>query len=155
MLGLAAAASTAACGFRPRGSAVPRLPLMALEGLDARSSLRAELLRQMGPGARFAESPEQAALLLTVLEDREDTGVVSITAAAQVRELRLLRRVRFELRSREGRVLIPATEAAMERGLTYNESFALAKQDESREVFRAMEQDIATRMLLLLASAAR
>lgn len=145
----------AGCGFRPRGSALPALPSLALSGLDTRASLRAELLRQMGTEARFAEAPEQAELLLNVLEDREELSVVTITAFAKARELRLVRRVRFEVRARDGRLLVPATEAAQERGLTYNESFALAKEDESREIFRAMERDIATRVLLVLASAAR
>ena len=137
------------CGFELRRT--PPLPFtrIALTGFAARSPLGAELRSRLGDLA--VASPAQAEVVLQVLIDRREKGVVASTAAGQVRELQLRVRFEFSLSTPGGRELIPATELLLSRDLSYSESFALAKAQEEAEIYAAMQTDIVQQLLRRLA----
>ena len=51
-----------------------------------------------------------------------------------------------------GQLLLPTSELLLTRAMTYNESVALAKQQEEEELYRAMEADLVTQVLGRLAA---
>ena len=73
-------------------------------------------------------------------------------AAGQVREFTLRQRLRFRARTPAGRVLIPETELVLSRDMSYNETDALAKEQEEAMLYRAMQVDIVDQLMRRLAA---
>ena len=61
-------------------------------------------------------------------------------------------RLRFRVRTREGRELLAATELVLTRDLSTSETDVLAKEQEEALLFRAMTTDIAQQVLRRLAA---
>lgn len=150
----ATAASVAACGFQLRRA--PRLPFrsVALAGFDTPSPL-AQALRErlLASQVQVPETPAQAEAVLEALENSRRATVVASTAAGQVRELQLRVLLRFRLVSPSGKLLLPSVELLLTRDMSYSETQALAKAQEEAQLYRAMEDDIATQVLRRLAAA--
>jgi LPS-assembly lipoprotein len=144
-------AALAGCGFALRQT--PELPFrrIALVGFAPRSPLGAELRRTLAASVQVVDTPAQAEVVLRALGDQRTKGVVASTAAAQVRELQLRVQLQFELATPAGRELIPATELLLSRDMSYSETFALAKEQEEAELYRAMQTDIVAQVLRRLA----
>lgn len=158
MAGIAVMGSTVAlagCGFQRRQPPSLRFGSIALVGFAPDSPLRVELARQLGAQVQVLDSPAQADVVLQALDDREDTTVVAQTAFAQVREVRLLRSFGFKAAARDGTELVPPTQQQLARNLTYSETAVLAKEAETREIYRAMDIDIAGQVLRRLAALLR
>ena len=69
-----------------------------------------------------------------------------------MREFELRARLRFRASTPAGQLLLPTSELLLTRAMTYNESVALAKQQEEEELYRAMEADLVTQVLGRLAA---
>lgn len=151
----AATLGLAGCGFQRRQPPSLRFRSIALVGFEPDSPLRAELARQLGEQVQLLDNPAQAEVLLQALADREDTTAVAQTAFAQVREVQLLRTFGFKATARDGTELVPPTQQQLARNLTYSETAVLAKEAEAREIYRAMDVDIAGQVLRRLAALLR
>jgi LPS-assembly lipoprotein len=151
---LLVAAAAGGCGFQLR--TLPSLPFerIALVGFDERSPMAAELRRALSTRATVVAAPAQAQVVLQAIDDRRDRVIVAKTAAAQVRELTLRQTLRFRVQTPYGRELIGTTELGLARDLTYNETIALAKQQEADELYREMQTDIAGQVMRRLAAIA-
>jgi LPS-assembly lipoprotein len=97
-------------------------------------------------------SPAEAEAVFDTLTDARERAVAASTAAGQVREVTLRVRLRFRVASPSGRVLLPASDLLLTRDMSYNETAALAKQQEEQLLYRAMEDDIVAQVLRRLAS---
>ena len=144
----------AGCGFELRRAPELTFSTVALEGFAPRSPLAEELRRllEASPTTRVVEATPQAQVVLEALADTREKSVAASTAFGQVRELQLRSRLRFRLRTPSGRDLIPVTEIALSRDMSYSESAALAKEQEEALLFRAMDADIAQQVLRRLAA---
>ena len=148
----AAAILLGGCGFALRQP--PQLPFerLALVGFAPRSPLAAELKRRVGPQLRIVDNPARAQVVLQALEEERQRSVVATTGVGQVREFELRSHLRFRASTPAGQLLLPTSELLLTRALTYNESAALAKQQEEEELYRAMEADLVTQVLGRLAA---
>lgn len=155
----AAAASSAAflpaCGFQLRQP--PNLPFSIVYAAFAESSsLGQELKRSLeASGVRvISESREldAAQVILTVLQDQREKTVVGVNASGQVREFQLRVRLKFRLRGKDGKELIPETELLLQRDISYSESNALAKEAEEALIYSSMQNDIVQQVLRRLSS---
>jgi LPS-assembly lipoprotein len=156
LTGLAAAGAgsawLSACGFELRQALVLPFQRVALAGFDRLSPLATALRRSLAQSAvEVVESPAQAQVVLHAIVDKRDRSVVASTAAGQVRELQLRLNFEFRLSSPSGRELIPATALLLSRDMSYSESFALAKEQEEAQLFRAMQSDIVAQVMQRLA----
>lgn len=144
----------AGCGFELRRP--PRLAFssIALEGFAPRSPLAAELRRTLAAQVRVLDDAARAQVVLQALDDRRERSVVASTAAAQVRGLTLRLKFEFRVHTSAERELLPRTALLLERDLSYSETFALAKEQEEAELFRAMQDDVVAQVLRRLASIA-
>jgi len=142
----------AGCGFALRRA--PELPFrrIALVGFSAQTEVADELRRAMPAGVTVVADPRDAEVVLEALVDRRSRSVAGMTAAGQVRELSLHSRLLYRLSTRGGRPLLPPVEVAFSRDMSYSEAAALAKADEERLLWRAMEADIAMQVLRRLAA---
>jgi LPS-assembly lipoprotein len=163
---LISAAGLGGCGFRLRGTGwrfgFRSLRLQAAADSDVLQSLRAQLQAAgvvvTGTGVAAAATtptaPAPAAdVILQVLQDQRERVVVGTTAAGQVRELALRRRVRFALRTPAGVELIPETELAQERELSFSETVVLGKEAEEALLFDDMRVALVRQILAMLVRA--
>lgn len=150
-LGWAAALPLAGCGFELRRA--PDLPFerIALQGFVPRSPLLEELSQTLRQSARIVELPGQPDAVLVAITDRREKSVVASTAAGQVRTLTLRVRFEFRLTTAGGRELIPPTPLVLARDMSYNETFALAKEQEESQLYAAMQSDVVLQVMRRLA----
>jgi LPS-assembly lipoprotein len=149
----ASSALLAACGFQLRQT--PPLPMrsIALVGFKSNSPLAATLKQELErSGVALRDNPAQAEAVFDTLADAREKTVAASTAAGQVREVQLRVRLRFRLATPAGRLLLPASDLLLTRDMSYNETAALAKQQEELLLYRAMEDDIVSQVLRRLAS---
>jgi LPS-assembly lipoprotein len=78
--------------------------------------------------------------------------VVGMNASGQVRELQLRLRVKFRLRTPQGRELIESVELAQQRDLSFTETAALSKEIEQGMMYRDMQTDIVQQIMRRLAA---
>lgn len=145
------ATALAGCGFRLRQA--PQMPFrtVALRGFAPRSPLADELRRSLETVAQVV--PEaQAEVVLESQTDARERSVVAVTADGQVRELQLRVRFRFRAVAANGRELLPSDELVLSRDMSYNETNALAKEQESEQLFRALQSDIVAQVMRRLSA---
>lgn len=148
----AGTSALAGCGFQLRQPARLQFGSIALAGFPKRSLLEEELKRQLQLQVKVLATPEKADVILQSLDDVREKSVVGSTAAAQVRELTLRLKFIFRARTPGGRDLIPRAELLLSRDLSYNETAALAKEQEEAELFREMQADVVAQVLRRLAA---
>jgi LPS-assembly lipoprotein len=151
LLTLPAAAALTACGFELRRP--PQLPFasLALLGFAPRSPLLAELRRTISPTVQLVEEPHRAEALLQALTDRREKSVNASTAAGQVRGVQLRVHFEYRLTTPAGRELIPDSTLLLARDMTYNETVALAKEQEEAQLYQAMQTDIVLQLMRRIA----
>lgn len=142
------------CGFELRRAPELKFQTVQLKGFAARSPLATELARAIAESrtTRVVETAAQAQVVLEALADGREKSVVASTASGEVRELQLRARLNFRLRSVSGKELIPATEIALSRDMSYNERDALAKEQEEALLYKSMQSDIVAQLMRRLAA---
>ncbi|MEO7160440.1 MAG: LPS assembly lipoprotein LptE [Polaromonas sp.] len=118
-------------------------------GVELRRSLEATRKVQVISDARLIN---EAQVILDVLLDQREKVVLSLNASGQVREFQLRLRFRFRLRTPAGKELIQATEIALQRDISFNESAVLAKEAEENLLYRDMQSDLVQQIMRRLAA---
>lgn len=153
------------CGFELRRGYAMAFRTIQLTGFAANSPLATELARTLeGSGVQVTESTLQALqaaqanrlpashIELHALVDKRETLVSAKTAFGQVRTITARTSLRFVVKRSDGSILLPASDVVMARDLSYNERDALAKQDESAALNRALQSDIVGQVMRRLAA---
>ncbi len=148
-----AALAMGGCGFRLRGVAVFAYRSIFVSGSgplaeSLRAALRGNGLQVLADG----QVPEQAEVILNLMNERRERIVVSRTSNGQVRELQLRLSVQVLARSARGTDLIPESELFQQRDISYTETAALAKEAEEELLFRDMQSDLTQQLLRRLAA---
>ena len=144
------------CGFQLRQTT--SLPFKSVFLITPRqSTLLPDLRRALATNAELKVMTEvsdmpSAEVGLDVMSEVRERVVVGLNASGQVRELQLRLRVKFRLRTPQGKVLIPEVELQQQRDLSFLESAALAKEIEESMMYRDMQIDIVQQMLRRLAA---
>lgn len=163
--GAAALATLGGCGFELRQGYAMAFRTLQLTGFTANSPLATELARALeASGVQVTESTLQAVraassvmvpsshIELNALTDKRETLVSAKTAFGQVRTITARTTLRFQVKRSDGSILIPASDVVLARDLSYNERDALAKQDESAALNRALQNDIVGQVMRRLAA---
>lgn len=146
-LGTTAALLLAGCGFQLRTPQPVPFHAIALKGFAPRSPLQEELRRSLNQVAKVVESEGEAQVTLESLSDARDEVVVASTAAGQVREVQLRVRFKFRVTTPAGRELVAPDELMLSQDMSYNETNALAKEQEAQQLYRAMQSDIVAQVM--------
>jgi LPS-assembly lipoprotein len=152
----AAALALSACGFQLRQA--PNFVFNSIYvAAPANSSLGNELRRTIAHSdgvtvVPVGAKPDAAQVLLDVLADQREKVVVGLNASGQVREFQLRTRMKFRLRTAQGKELIPETELLQQRDISFNESAVLAKEAEENLLYRDMQTDIVQQLMRRLAA---
>ncbi|MBH1958170.1 MAG: hypothetical protein I8H70_05775 [Burkholderiales bacterium] len=151
-----ALASLSGCGFALRKA--PNFAFTTLySGLTESSPLGVELRRSLESTGKVkvitdARRLSEAQVILDVLQDQREKVVLSLNSSGQVREFQLRLRFTFRLRTLAGKELIPATEIALQRDISFNESAVLAKEAEETLLYRDMQSDVVQQIMRRLAA---
>jgi LPS-assembly lipoprotein len=139
----------AGCGFKLR--VAPTFAFQTLGVTPEKNGLvAADLIRYFGKAVvPLAPTPGLAPpqIIVDILQESREKSVVGVNASGQVREFQLKIRIRFRMRTPEGRELIAPTEISQQRDISFNESAVLAKEAEEVMLFRDMQSDILQQLL--------
>ena len=151
---LAASLLTTACGFQLR-----QAPTFAFNSIYVAappgSPIARELKRSIASGAvAVTEAPklDPGQVVMDVLAEQREKVVVGLSASGQVREFQLRTRLRFRLRTPQGKELIPDTLLLQQRDISFNESAVLAKEAEENLLYRDMQLDLVQQLMRRLAA---
>jgi LPS-assembly lipoprotein len=156
LVALSAPLLLAGCGFQLRQA--PHFAFTSIYvGAPANSSLGNELRRTIAFSdgitvVDYAGRIDSAQVVLDVLSEQREKVVVGVNASGQVREFQLRTRLKFRLRTPQGKELIPETELLQQRDISFNESAVLAKEAEENLLYRDMQTDIVQQLMRRLAA---
>jgi LPS-assembly lipoprotein len=145
-----------ACGFALRQA--PNYPFTTIFVRVAEASaLGNELKRNLASGSKLEvvtdpKRLDSVEVVLEIITDQREKSVASTTSAGQVREFQLRTRVRFRLRTPQGKELITDTEILQQRDISYTETQALSKEAEEQLLYRNMQTDIVQQIMRRLAA---
>lgn len=152
--GLAAVLS--GCGFQLRGSGDSyTLPFHSIYiGFPESSALGTELKRNLRAGDRvvIADKAENAEVMFVVQGEQVGRQILSLNSLGRVREYLLTYTLTFAVRDKAGRELLPSTQISLRRNMPYDESQALAKENEAALLYRDMQADIVQQIMRRLAA---
>jgi LPS-assembly lipoprotein len=155
VVALLAAGATAmtGCGFKLRGSLDYAFKTL-FSGFGDNSTIGSEFKRVLAADGAVAlvTDPAKAQLVLDVISEQREKVVVGITSAGQVREFQLRIRLKFKLRTPNGKDITPETELLVQRDISFNESAVLAKEAEEGLLYRDMQTDMVQQLLRRLAA---
>lgn len=152
----AAALTLGACGFELRKA--PNFPFKTLfSPFPETSPLGVELKRSLQSNGNVqvindVRQIDKADVILDILSEVREKVVVSRNAAGLVREFQLRIRLRFTLRTPQGKQLIANAEILQQRDISFNESAVLAKEAEEALLYREMQSDIVQQIMRRLAA---
>jgi LPS-assembly lipoprotein len=160
-----ASSTLVGCGFELRHRYNMAFKSIQLTGFAGNSPLAAELARALeASGVDVVGSTLEAVkaassatvprthIVFNALKDSRDMVVSSTTAYSQVRSMSVRSTVTFQILRGDGTVLLSNTEVALARDMSYNEKDALAKQNESAAMYRAMQTDIVNQLMRRLSA---
>ncbi|MGE4241344.1 LPS assembly lipoprotein LptE [Ramlibacter sp.] len=150
-----AVALLAGCGFQLRQAPNFAFGTLAIAGAP-NSSIAAELRRSIGASGQVQVLPDvqamQSQVVLDLLDERREKVVVGLNATGQVREFQLRTRLRFRLRTPQGKELIAPTELLQQRDISFSESAVLSKEAEENLLYRDMQTDLVQQLMRRLAA---
>ena len=166
-----------ACGFKLRGSAeLPgyKLPFATIAlGLDPTTEFHALLKRSIeaqSPGTRVVADATEAEAVLSVIGDRNEKIILSLTAAGRAREYQLVRTFSFRVHGRAPAQVTPAPKYSdvpvagpteyippsiitLRREITFSDDLVLSKESEEALLLRDMQGDLVQQLMRRLAAA--
>lgn len=144
-------ASLSACGFQLRGSNGQfKMPFHSIYlAFPETSALGTELRRNLrgGDDVQVLADASKAETLFDVLSETRGKQILSLNAQGRVREYLLTYTLVFRLRDNKGAELLPATEIALKRSITFDESQVLGKESEEVLLYRDMQTDLVQQIL--------
>jgi len=151
---IAATLALAGCGFKLRSAPTFAFQTLAVTP-ETNGLVAADLIRYFGNAVvplapvRGSAPPQ---VIVDILQEAREKSIVGVNASGQVREFQLKIRIRFRMRTPDGRELIAPTEVAQQRDISFNESAVLAKEAEEVLLFRDMQADILQQLVRRLAA---
>jgi len=142
-----------ACGFKMRGArTLPFTTIYLSAGNN--NALSAELARniRVGTSTKVVTERTGASAVLDILGEARDREILSLSAQGRAREYTLRYRLSFKVHDGKGHDFIPATEIAVQRDISFNESEVLAKESEEALLYRDMQSDLVQQILRRLAA---
>jgi LPS-assembly lipoprotein len=104
-----------------------------------------------GTQARITDKPEDAQVVLQIMNERQEKEILALSGGGRVREFYLRYRVTYRLTDgKRTTEYIAPSEIVLRRELTYSDVEALAKESEEMLLFRDMQTDAARQLLFRL-----
>jgi LPS-assembly lipoprotein len=144
----------AGCGFKLRSSQNFAFQTVGITP-ETGGAVASELIRYLGDMVRPVapvKGGEAPQVIVDILQELREKTVVGTNASGQVREFQLRIKIRFRMRTTQGKELINDTEISQQRDISFNESAVLAKETEEGLLYRDMQADIVQQLLRRMAA---
>ncbi|MES2076553.1 MAG: LPS assembly lipoprotein LptE [Pseudomonadota bacterium] len=148
-----------ACGFHLRGQGSQYLlPFPTLYvGLPDSSPLAIDLKRTVRAygGTTIVATPQEADGVIEVLSNPEKTrskSILSLNANGRVAQYMLAYAIVFQVRDKQGKLLLGPTPITLNRALDFNETQLLAKEQEEALLYKDMQSDLVQQMMRRMAA---
>jgi|688.fasta_scaffold1166183_1 LPS-assembly lipoprotein len=137
----------ASCGFALRGSY--ELPYTTIQVTSRSNSVVAGLVRRdlADSKTKVVGNAKDAEAALTIIEERRDRQILSLSGAGRVREYELRMKVTYQFVDAKGQVIIPTSEILLKRTFAYDDTRVIAKQQEEAMLYQDMERDATGQIL--------
>ncbi len=89
-------------------------------------------------GITVASSPEQASIILDILEESESQQLLSVSSNQQSRQYNLIVKVTFQLTDIKGNILVPKQSVSEIRSLPIQSNQILGGSNEAQSVYQQM-----------------
>jgi len=149
-----ASTGLAACGFHLRGAMDFAFDTVAVTP-ETGGAVAPELIRILGDRIRPVapkQDQQPPQVILDIVREAREKSVVGTNSSGQVREFQLRLRVKFRMRTPQGRTLIEETEVTQQRDISFSEATVLSKEAEETMLFRDMQSDIVQQLLRRMAA---
>ncbi len=137
-----------ACGFALRGSY--ELPYRTIFVTSARTSVVAGQIRREltdNLNTKMVSAAKDAEVTLTILDERRDRNILSLSGSGRVREYDLRMKVQYQFVDNKGMTIIPTSEILLSRTYAYDDTLVIAKQQEETMLYQDMERDATGQIL--------
>jgi len=136
------------CGFQLRGQADLKFDRIYVE-TEGFSVFAAELRRviQSNKSVEVTDSPQQAQVVLKVIDERREKKILALTSTGSVEEYVLLYQVSYRVMDNKMQDLVAPNDIALQRIMTYKDTETLAKESEEQFLYRDMQSDAVQQML--------
>jgi len=144
LLALCAALAVAGCGFQLRGATTipPEMARTYVDAVDEYSLFNRELRRELqAAGVVIVESPEQATAILSILTDRTDQRVLSVSARNVPTEYEVYYTVEYSIAAGD-QVLLSPQDVTLTKDYTYDTTLVLGKAREESMMREAIVNDL-------------
>lgn len=140
------------CGFALRGPV--SFPFTSIYvGFPDNSPLGGELKRNIRANGKTLISTDagNADVALEILSESREKTILSLNEQGRVREYNLTYNLRFRVKDKAGKEVLPSTTISLKRNISFNETQVLAKEAEEALLYRDMQSDLVQQMMRRLA----
>lgn len=138
----------AGCGFQLRGAA--NLPFESLYVQAPVGSQFAQQFKRVvaaSSSTKIVDDPKAAEATLVLVSETREKSILSLSGAGRVSEFQLRYRIIYRMINKAGAEIIPSTEIALKRDLSFNDQDTLSKESEEALLFRDMQSDAVQQLL--------
>lgn len=138
----------AACGFQLRSEA--NLPFNTLYVQAPAGSQFANQFRRVvssGSSTRIIDNAKGAEATLILVSERREKNILSLSGTGRVSEYQLRYIMSYRVIDVNAVEIIPVTEIALRRDLSYSDAELLSKEAEDALLFRDMQNDAVQQLL--------
>lgn len=137
------------CGFQLRGAVEipPELSPVYVQASPVSRIGRALQIALRGSGAEVTVVPQEAAILIRIMEESEDERVNAVSSQGKVVAKDLLYRVSFDAIRSDGGQLVQHQTIKLSREHVNPEEEVIGKAEEAELIRRDMAEDMADRIL--------
>jgi len=143
------------CGFQLRGQAAIPYKTVFIETVGfGYSQFASDLARAIGQGSgtKIVSSRDEAEAVLKIVNELQESRILSLSSGGKVREFEFRYRVAYRLTDRAGVDLAPPGQIDLHRDMTYDDTEVLAKESEQLLLYRDMRADAVQQMLRRLSA---
>lgn len=143
----------AGCGFKLRGAIDLPFDTLYVNG-SGYPAVKAALENGIRTGTKvqLATAPEQAQVVLNILSVNTEKRILSLGGTGKVREYQLFYRLAFSA-TYNGKPSIPPQQIELRRDMTYDDTQALAKEQEEALLNKNMQDDAVFQLMRRLKGA--
>jgi LPS-assembly lipoprotein len=146
------------CGFQLRGTAAlpEEMSVVYIKSSNPYGSLVSDFADALRVHrVKVTENREKATAVLRIMQEKQDTAVLSVNASGKVLELQLRQSIQFDVKTIDNLPLLEPQSVSMTRDYLYSSTDVLSKAREEVVVRRALQLELVNLAILRITAAAR
>lgn len=146
------------CGFQLRGTAAlpEEMSVVYIKSSNPYGSLVSDFADALRVHrVKVTENRKKATAVLHIMQDKQDTAVLSVNASGKVLEFQLRQSIQFDVKTIDNLPLLEPQSVSMTRDYLYSSTDVLSSAREEVVVRRALQLELVNLAILRITAAAR